>query len=220
MSGTRYNQFCALARAAEIIGERWTLLIVRELLLAPMRFGDLRARLDDISPALLTARLNALVENGVVRRAALPAPFNAQVYELTEAGRAIQPAIRELIRWGGRFLFPMRKGEAFEPDWVLLALEAIARRTAVPRCRIGLRIPHPGGTAEFVIEGGAEGTRIAKEEPSGIAAIEARFDVVLQVLTRHVSIEDAVNAGAAKIEGSVHTLRKLPSLFELATAKR
>ena len=70
MSGTRYAQFCALARAAEIIGERWTLLIIRELLLAPMRFGDLEARLNDISPALLTGRLNALIENGVVR----PAP--------------------------------------------------------------------------------------------------------------------------------------------------
>src|SRR6516162_5414456 len=127
MSGTRYNQFCALARAAEIVGERWTLLIIRELLLAPMRFGDLRARLDDISPALLTDRLNALMEAGVVQRAVLP-------------------AIRELIRWGGRFLFPMRKGETFEPDWVLLALEAIARRTAVPQCRIGLRIPHTNGT--------------------------------------------------------------------------
>jgi DNA-binding HxlR family transcriptional regulator len=219
MSGIRYNQFCALARAAEIIGERWTLLIVRELLLAPMRFGDLRARLDDISPALLTDRLNALTEAGVVQRKALPAPFNAQVYELTETGRAIQPAIRELIRWGGRFLFPMRKGEAFEPDWVLLALEAIARRTAVPTCRIGLRIPYAEGIAAFVIEGGAEGTRITKEENSGIAAIEARFDIFLQLLGKRLSLEEAV-AGGARIEGSVQTLRKLPSLFELATAKR
>jgi DNA-binding HxlR family transcriptional regulator len=220
MSGTRYNQFCALARAAEIIGERWTLLIIRELLLAPMRFGDLRERLGDISPALLTDRLNALMEVGVVQRAVLPAPFNAQVYELTETGRAIEPAIRELIRWGGRFLFPMRKGEIFEPDWVLLALEAIARRTAVPQCRIALRIPHPGGTAEFIIEGGAEGTRVSKGEGSGIAAIEARFDVLLQILGRHLPLDQAVANGAARIEGSVTTLRKLPSLFELATAKR
>lgn len=219
MSGTRYNQFCALARAAEIIGERWTLLIVRELLLAPMRFGDLRARLEDISPALLTDRLNALMEAGVVQRTALPAPFNAQVYELTEAGRAIQPAIRELIRWGGRFLFPMRKGETFEPDWVLLALEAIARRTAVPACRIGLRIPHAGGAAEFVIEGGAEGTRIIKGADSGIATIEARFDIFLQLLGRHLSLEEAVNRGA-RIKGNTQVLRKLPGLFELATAKR
>ncbi len=188
MSGTRYNQFCALARAAEIVGERWTLLIIRELLLSPMRFGDLRERLDDISPALLTDRLNALVEAGVVQRAALPAPFNAQ--------------------------------ETFEPDWVLLALEAIARRTAVPQCRIGLRVPHPNGTAGFIIEAGPEGTRIAKGESSGIAAIEARFDVLLQILGRHLPLDEAVASGAARIEGSAHTLRKLPSLFELATAKR
>ena len=220
MSGTRYNQFCALARAAEIVGERWTLLIIRELLLSPKRFGDLRARLDDISPALLTDRLSVLMEAGVVQRVALPAPFNAQVYQLTETGRAVQPAIRELIRWGGRFLFPVRKGETFKPDWVLLALEAIARRTAVPQCRIGLRIPHGNSLAAFIIEGGPEGTRISKGKSSGIAAIETRFDVLLQILARHLPLDETVVDGSAKIEGSVHTLRKLPSLFELATAKR
>src|SRR5579859_3808872 len=158
MSGIRYAQFCALARAAEIVGERWTLLIIRELLLGPVRFGDLAARLNDVSPALLTGRLNALMESGVVTRATLPAPFNAQVYELTETGRAIQPAIRELIRWGGRFLFPMRKDETFEPDWVLLALDAIARRTPTPACTVGLRVPHPTGAADFIISGGPQGT--------------------------------------------------------------
>jgi|SRR6516162_7638757 DNA-binding HxlR family transcriptional regulator len=219
MSGTRYNQFCALARAAEIVGERWTLLIVRELLIAPMRFGDLRARLDDISPPLLTSRLNALVEAGVVRRTALPAPFNAQVYELTEAGRAIEPAVRELIRWGGRFLFPMRKGETFEPDWVVLALEAIARHTPTSTCRIDLRIPHPNGIAGFVIEGGPEGTRISNGEASGNTAIEVRFDVLLQILARQLTIDAAVANGDAKIEGSVQVLRRLPTLFELATAR-
>ena len=220
MSGTRYNQFCALARAAEIVGERWTLLIVRELLLSPMRFADLRARLDDVSPTLLTARLNALMETGVVQRNALPAPFNAQVYELTEIGRALQPAIRELVRWGGRFLFPMRKGEVFEPDWVLLALEAIARRTAVPACRIGLRIPHAGGSTAFTIEGRPEGTRISKGETVGGTVIETPFDVFLQILARQLSIDAAVEKGVVTIEGSAQTLRKLPGLFELATAKR
>src|ERR1700731_1175825 len=175
MSGARYNQFCALARAAEIIGERWTLLIIRELLLSPMRFGDLAARLDGISPALLTARLDALVEHGIVQRTTLPAPFKAQLYELTETGRAIQPAIRELIRWGGRFLFPMRKDDTFEPDWVLLALDAIARRTRTPACRLTLRVPHPAGSASFIIEGGPQGTRVSKGELNDGAMIEARF---------------------------------------------
>jgi DNA-binding HxlR family transcriptional regulator len=219
MSGTRYAQFCALARAAEIIGERWTLLIIRELLLAPMRFGDLAARLSDVSPALLTGRLNALIEHGVVRRTTLPAPFNAQVYELTEMGRAIQPAIRELIRWGGRFLFPMREGDAFEPDWVLLALDAIAERAPTPVCRITLRIPHPGGLAPFIIDGGPQGTRIAKGDAEG-ASIEARFDVFLQILARQLPLDRAAENKQVRIEGNERTLRKLPQLFDLATARR
>jgi DNA-binding HxlR family transcriptional regulator len=220
MSGARYNQFCALARAAELIGERWTLLIIRELLLSPMRFGDLGTRLEGISPALLTARLDAMIESGIVQRTTLPAPFKAQVYELTETGRAVQPAIRELIRWGGRFLFPMHEDDKFEPDWALLALDAIARRTPTPVCRIGLLVPHRERPANFVVEGGPEGTRIAKGEPAGGAVIEARFDVLLQILARQVSLDTAVANRKARIEGNARTLRKLPELFDLATARR
>jgi DNA-binding HxlR family transcriptional regulator len=192
---------------------------VRELLLGSTRFGDLAARLAGISPALLTGRLNALIESGVVQRATLPAPFNAQVYELTEVGRAIQPAIRELIRWGGRFLFPMRDDDSFEPDWVLLALDAIARRTPTPVCRIGLRIPHPGGDAAFIIEGGAEGTRVSKGELADGPLVEARFEVFLQILAKQLSLEAATANRQARIEGSERSLRKLPFLFDLATAR-
>lgn len=220
MSGTRYAQFCALARAVEIVGERWTLLIIRELLLGPVRFGDLEARLNEVSPALLTGRLNALIENGVVRRATLPAPLNAQVYELTETGRAIQPAIRELIRWGGRFLFPMRPDDVFEPDWVMLALDAIAERAPTPVCRITLRVPHANGAASFIIEGGLQGTRIAKGELAQGAAIETRFDTFLQILARQLSLDVAKANKQIRMEGSERTLRMLPRLFDLATARR
>jgi len=89
MTNLHYPQFCALARAAELIGERWTLLIIRELLLGPKRFGDLQDHLGDMSPTLLTTRLTALIDNNVVRRVTLPRPVNAQLYELTEIGREI-----------------------------------------------------------------------------------------------------------------------------------
>jgi hypothetical protein len=150
----------------------------------------------------------------------LPAPFNAHVYELTEIGREIQPAIRELIRWGGRFLFPLREDDTFEPDWVLLALDAIAERAATPACRITLRIPHPGGSAAFTIEGGPQGTRISKGDLDGGAAIEARFDVVLQILAGQLSMDAAVASRQIRLEGSKRTLSKLPRLFDLAARRR
>jgi len=160
-----------------------------------------------------------LIEDGIITRAALPAPFNAQVYELTETGRAIQPAIRELIRWGGRFLFPMRKDATFEPDWVLLALDAIARRSPTPSCTIGLRVPHPAGAADFVIRGGVRGTHVAKGELAKVTKIEAGFDVFLQILAKQLPLKSALAGGLARIEGSTRILAKLPLLFELATAK-
>lgn len=216
MSGTRYAQFCALARAAEILGERWTLLIIRELLLGARRFSDLSDRLDGISPTLLAARLAALVESGIVRRATLPMPFNAQVYELTEIGRDLHPAIRELIRWGGHFLFPMRADDTFEPDWVLLALDAIARRTPTPACRIGLQLRHQSKSASFIIEGGPSGTKIAPGEGAGGVLLETRFDTLLRLLATEVSIDEAIATRHVTLQGPLRLARKLPLLFDLS----
>jgi DNA-binding HxlR family transcriptional regulator len=216
MTGTRYSQFCALARAAEVLGERWTFLIIRELLLGPKRFSDLSQRLHGVSPTLLTARLNSLIESGVVRRMALPSPFNAQAYELTEVGRRLQPAIRELIRWGGHFLFPMRADDKFEPDWALLALDAIAARTPTPTCRIVLRIRHKREFASFVVEGGTPGTQITKGEGASEVVVETRFDTLLRIIATDLSIDEAVSGGLARVEGSIQVARALPRLFDLS----
>lgn len=215
MSGPRYPQFCALARAAEIVGERWTLLAIRELLLGPKRFSDLSARLNGVSPTVLTARLNALIDSGVVRRVAVP-PFKVQAYELTESGRELQPAIRELIRWGGRFLFPMHPDDAFEPDWVLLGLDAIARRTPTPSRKIVLRVRHKAQSAGFLVEGGPDGTSIVESEGPGGAAIEARFDTLLRIISTALPLEQAIADRLATVEGSLQVARSLPRLFDLS----
>lgn len=220
MSNLHYPQFCALARAAEIIGERWTLLIIRELLLGPRRFGDLLDHLDGMSPTLLTSRLNALIDSNVVRKVTLPRPVNAQLYELTEIGREIQPAIRELIRWGGRFLFPPVPGDVFEPDWVLLGLDAIARRTPVPQVNIGLVVSHGSKSAPFTIAGGESGTTIQKGQTDCRGSLEAPFDAVLQIIGRSVSLEQAVASERAIVRGSATLVRKLPQLFDLAERRR
>ena len=220
MSNLHYPQFCALARAAELIGERWTLLIIRELLLGPKRFGDLLDHLDGVSPTLLTSRLTELIDSNVVRKITLPRPVNAQLYELTDIGREIQPAIRELIRWGGRFLFPPVPGDAFEPDWVLLGLDAIAKRTPVPKVSIGLVVTHGSKSAPFTIAGGPTGTTIQKGGADCKGLLEAPFDAVLQIIARSISLEDAVASDRTKVSGSITLVRKLPQLFDLAERRR
>jgi DNA-binding HxlR family transcriptional regulator len=220
MSNLHYSQFCALARAAEIIGERWTLLIIRELLLGPKRFGDLLDHLDGMSPTLLTARLTALIECNVVRRTVLPRPANAQVYELTQIGSEVQPAIRELIRWGGRFLFPPVPADTFHPDWVLLGLDAIARRTPVPEVNVGLVVIHGKRSADFTVAGSQSGTAIRKGIADCKGTLEAPFDAVLQIVGMSVSLREAIAAKRATVSGSMALVRKLPLLFDLADRPR
>lgn len=125
-----YNQFCALARALDVLGERWTLLIVRELLLGPRRFGDLLSGLPGIAPNLLSDRLRALAAEGVVQRTTLPPPAGSRVYELTERGRRLRPAVLALARWGMDPIAPPREGEERRPGWYAVALEAAFRPQA------------------------------------------------------------------------------------------
>lgn len=220
MSGPRYAQFCALARAAEILGERWTLLIIRELLLGQKRFSDLSDRLSGVSPTVLTTRLNALIESGVVQRATLPPPFNAQVYELTPVGLGLKPAIRELIRWGGHFIFPMRPDDEFEPDWGLLALDANARRTPTPAHKIVLRIRYQAKVASFLIEGGETGTTVSKSDGPASATVETTFDTLLPIISLRLPLEQAVTENRATVEGSLRIARMLPRFFDRSERHR
>jgi DNA-binding HxlR family transcriptional regulator len=100
MSRRRYGQFCPLAKALDVLGGRWTLLIVRELLSGPKRYTDLRQGLPGLATDLLATRLRELQQTGVIDRREVPPPTPATVYELTERGHALRPAILELARWG------------------------------------------------------------------------------------------------------------------------
>jgi hypothetical protein len=150
----------------------------------------------------------------------LPRPVNAQLYELTDMGREIQPAIRELIRWGGHFLFPPVPGDTFEPDWVLLGLDAIAKRIPVPEVTVGLVVTHGKKSAAFTIAGGKNGTTIRNGGADCKATLEAPFDAVLQIVGMSVSLEAAMSAKRAKVSGSVALIRRLPQLFDLAERRR
>lgn len=126
----RYAQQCPLARALDVVGERWNLLVVRELTLGPRRFRDLLDGLPGIPTNLLAARLKDLQAAGILTKRALPPPTAVTVYELTEAGHALRPAMRELRAWGAGYAPPAAETDALRPAWLLLS--AANRPTELP----------------------------------------------------------------------------------------
>jgi DNA-binding HxlR family transcriptional regulator len=127
-----YNQYCPIAHGLDLIGERWTLLIVRDLLLGPKRFSDLRVGLPGIGTNILTDRLKGLEEAGVIRRRVLPPPAASTVYELTPYGQQLDGPIQALAQWGGQTLGLMQPDEVLSRDSILLTLRAWLRQLDLP----------------------------------------------------------------------------------------
>jgi len=211
----RYAQFCPLARAAEILGERWTLLALRELLFGPQRFSDLRAGLPGVSSSVLAERLAHLEERGLVARRTLPPPAPAVVYELTEAGRALRPAIAELARWGARFLGPPQPGEQLTPRALRLGLHFLAKRGPVPERRYAFCASDGASEERFAAVGGPEGTRIGPDEGPVDARLSGHPFALASLIAGALDPAAALAGGAVRVEGDAARLADLPRLFDL-----
>jgi len=128
----RYDQYCPVAHALGMVGERWNLLIALELMRGPKRYTDLADGLPGIGTNILTARLRDLEGAGIVARRILPPPAASRVYELTEYGRGLRPAIRELALWGARSLGPPSEGDELFPGWLVNAVDTVLAPIAPP----------------------------------------------------------------------------------------
>lgn len=117
-----YDQYCAIARTLDAVGDRWTLLIVRELLAGPRRYTDMHADLPGVSTDVLASRLKDMERDGLVTRRRLPPPASASVYELTSRGRELRPVLSALARWGAPELAERRPTDAVRAHWFALPL--------------------------------------------------------------------------------------------------
>lgn len=215
MDAFRYEQFCPLARATEILGHRWVMLILRELFVGPQRFSDLRRRLPGLSSSVLTDRLAGLEEQGIIARRELPPPAAASVYELTQDGRELEPALHALTRWGARFLGSPEPGDHVEPDWLGVAVDAFARTGPTPSHRFELR-PYSGDRkAVLRVAGGPEGTHSIDDELPVDVSIQAPMIVMMGLMSGAISPEAALAADDVRVEGELETLSHLPDLFEM-----
>lgn len=215
MAEFRYPQFCAMARAAEVVGERWTLLVLRELSWGPRRFSDLRQHLAGVSPSVLATRLERLAARGVVRRRQLEPPAASAVYELTESGRALGPALEALARWGARFLDAPEPGDQLEPEWVGLGLRALARKGPTPARSYVLRVRGADREVALRVTGGPEGTAVAAGRGEADVTLCAEPLVFLALVSGRMEPGEAIAAGQLSVEGDVEALAALPALFDL-----
>ncbi len=211
----RYDQFCPLACAAEIVGERWTLLVLRELLLGPQRFSDLTRRLPGLSPSILAERLERLEERRIVGRQSTAPPTPAALYALTPLGRAFEPALVELARWGFHFLFTRRPDDHMESDWVRLGLVAFARRGPTPPYSYAIQIPDDLCDVAFRVEGGPEGTAVVPGDAPADASIRAPAPVVMGLATGLLDPDQAIASGAIHAGGDLQALAAFSSLFQV-----
>lgn len=120
-----YEQRCPVAHALDLVGDRWALLVVRELMRGPKRYTDLGERLAGIGTNILATRLRDLEAHGIVRRSTLPPPAASKVYELTDYGRELRPAMRALAEWGARSLGPPTDDSGFFPGWLGNAVDSM-----------------------------------------------------------------------------------------------
>ena len=128
----RYDSYCPVAHALGLVGERWALLVVLELMSGPKRYTDLADQLPGIGTNILAGRLRDLEAGGIVTKRTLPPPAASRVYELTEYGRALRPVIRELALWGARSLGPPNDGDELFSGWLRNALDTVLAPLAPP----------------------------------------------------------------------------------------
>ena len=206
-----YGDGCAIAHGLDLVGERWGLLVVRELLLGPKRFTDLRRGLPNASPNVISGRLRELERAGVVRRDKRPPPASARVYELTEWGRELEGIVMSLGRWAARSPSQPR-GAPIGADSIALALRARFDSHAAKRLRATheLRL----GEDRFriaVSDGAIEVARGSTDRPD--ATIDTDADTLAAVLWDGRSLTDAQRAGQVRIEGDRAAVERLVRLF-------
>ena len=211
--GRRYEDACGTALGLELVGERWALLVVRELMLGPRRFGDLRASLPGLSANVLTQRLEGLEAAGVLVRRRLPPPASVQVYELTPWGREAEAVIQALGRWAARSpdhdpTLPL------SPVSMMLSLRTMfdAEKAGDARLTIGFRF---GETAFLVRVADGELT-VERTEPEGAdAVVSASPEAVAAVIYGDAIDTPARARELLHIEGDMDAFLRFAGWFEL-----
>jgi DNA-binding HxlR family transcriptional regulator len=215
MATTRtYGDGCSIARALDLVGERWALLVVRELLLGPKRYTDLRSGLPNASPNVLSERLRELERAGIVRRRKLPPPAGSRVYELTEWGLELEQIVISLGRWAARSPTPPSDAPIVSADSIILALRGLFDASAARGLRAGYELRL--GDDRFRIRVADDELEAARGDAQHAdATIETDPGTLDAVLWKGRSLAEAQRSGQLTIEGDKAAVERFVRLFPI-----
>jgi DNA-binding HxlR family transcriptional regulator/putative sterol carrier protein len=208
----RYQQYCALARALDVIGDRWTLLIVRELVPGPRRFTDLLEGLPGVSRNLLTERLRDLERDDIIARKELPAPAARLAYELTADGRDLADATVPLIGWGARRLGHRQPDESFRPRWSAVAMAGLADREAAKGVNETYQYLVGDSAFHFTVD---DGSIQVHDGPAHEPAVLVTTDekTYADLASGKITAASAASAGALTFSGDAQATQRLRKIF-------
>jgi DNA-binding HxlR family transcriptional regulator len=215
MSNRSYNQYCGLAYALDIVGERWTLLIVRELIPGPRRFTDLLDGLPGISTNLLSERLKNLEQQGLLGRRVLPPPAASTVYELTALGRALEKTLIELGRWGSQFVPDSAEDAALlNVGSYALTLKTFFRSEQAQGIDETYELHVDHEVLQVQIHAGDLQVRQGVASHADVV-IYTDMPTYLGLLTGKIEPDEAISGGLVQTEGDATALKRFLSLCSL-----
>ncbi len=211
-----YEQYCPVAAGFAQVGDRWTLIIIRDLLFGPLRYSDLQTSLPGIGTNLLASRLKQLQASGIIDKKHLPPPAASAVYELTELGRGLQPVILELGKWGMQFLSQHAPEEVFFADG-LRSRAAFAMAHLAPVIEVyefvidGNPVTIRAGAGLFEVEEGAA--------ESALASLKLDACILMELLLTGITLDEVEAMGQVVVEGDRAACDRALDLFRLHKSK-
>jgi DNA-binding HxlR family transcriptional regulator len=213
MTTRAYGQFCPVARALDVVGERWTLLIVRDLILGPRRFTDLQTSLTGLGTSLLAQRLKQLETVGVIRRRQLPPPAPSTVYELTESGWRLAPAVRILAEWGTQFLQTPEPTESIRPEYLAMPRAAAVPPAALTGMDYTIELRIADRVAGLRVVGGVATTHSGPSVQAPDLVLTADTTAFADLALGRLSVDSLLDSGRIQVDGAPDAIAAVRAIF-------
>jgi DNA-binding HxlR family transcriptional regulator/putative sterol carrier protein len=212
MSQHRYQQYCGLARALDVAGDRWSLLIVRELTPGPRRFTDLLDGLPGVSRNLLTERLRALEGDGIIARQQLPPPAARQVYALTDDGLDLAVAMVPLIAWGAGRMADRGPGDSFRARWPAVAMAGLADREAAKGVSESYQYVVGDSAFHFTVDDGSIELHDGRADDAAVT-LTTDEETWADITSGKITASSAAASGTLTVAGDPEAAKRLRKIF-------